>query len=1092
MTQDPKPLYREFMRARRPELYSDTLTVEESESDLRQFEYHLDTLTSRKQEVLFEHFARALAEKELCPNLLPQTGPTGGGDSKVDTETYPVAEAIASRWYEGDSTKAATERWAFAISAKKKWKPKVLADVQKIAATGRPYSVIYFITNQFVPDKARSETEASLKAPYGIDVRILDRSWIVARVSQNKRWGLVADTLQLEFPSLLKRAIGPLDLERQRDLEALDLTIGDSATVDLTPQTVEDSLTTALLARGLERPWHEVGGRFSRAERLALDLGAENQVQRIRYHRAWTAIWWFNDTSEAVRLYDLIATSALQSQWVWDLDHLVNLWFALAPSLGPDPIRTAALRAALRRHADDEAKETSALWARTQLLLIDLVIAVNTQLDLDPVLSALSSVFEKVANHVEFPVEPIVRLVDQVAEVIPDSEAYDVLAERVMEVQRHRHGDIAEGEGRLKHGFRKLDNGNVYDAINDLAKAQLLLAHNERRGQFIVAQAATGLAYEAAGLLFAARANLVFALDRCLYAYFKDGAIDRRALGLVRKLAWLELQLGRVPYLLAWLKWLPLLMGALCIGAEERTAISEEVRMIDRVLGILILKTPYALWSKLTKLPDLLHSFDLQMSRSAALFMLGHEGLVKTEYGTDEDLNHFFGGWANVQAADDLPDLPLWHIGPAIFNTSVLGCRIEIIARGAVPSALLGESIAAFIEAFYSTAIKGHRLISPRESLVIEVRQSDEASSPFALRSVEDDCGESKLVVTHPVAGRGEWATDRFERAIFGLLAQVTAHLRLDVSNGVFEELLSKHRAQDRAFHAARSIIAVHNIFDNEPPGRADDWLNDAELHEYPFLRKEPWLPPAKPVKDAHPNQDGTTAAPDPGSRALSGADALKHRDITTISPINTLLWEAARWKGVGVATTMDSPLPVLVLAFENIAAARKIFRSWRKRVGAVDREGWIGVTVITGINRSRPFDYRVVIGTGEKFLVAASPEGRLVATLQRVHEMAPASSTNIDNLAKLYEKAGRVLLQPASMTSLSPDAALEQEDAELSLQLAELTVVPAWKIDADSPLIGAMDGIDDPVIPPDEVEIPFSGLRQRLRDLELRQDEMD
>ncbi len=31
-------------------------------------------------------------EVEICPDLLPQPGPTGDGDSKVNSETYPVAE----------------------------------------------------------------------------------------------------------------------------------------------------------------------------------------------------------------------------------------------------------------------------------------------------------------------------------------------------------------------------------------------------------------------------------------------------------------------------------------------------------------------------------------------------------------------------------------------------------------------------------------------------------------------------------------------------------------------------------------------------------------------------------------------------------------------------------------------------------------------------------------------------------------------------------------------------------------------------------------------------------------------------------------
>ncbi|MDA3217303.1 hypothetical protein [Pseudomonas aeruginosa] len=179
-----KPSYREFMRARRPELYSDTLHVEVGEMDRRQFEFHLDFLTSRKEETAFENFARVLGEKELCPNLIPQTGPTGGGDSKVDTETYPVAPAIATLWYEGIPA-SASQRWGFAISAKADWKPKVRSDVAKIVATGRPYTLIYFISNQAIKDKDRADMEDALTASHGVQVRILDRNWIIEKVVRN-------------------------------------------------------------------------------------------------------------------------------------------------------------------------------------------------------------------------------------------------------------------------------------------------------------------------------------------------------------------------------------------------------------------------------------------------------------------------------------------------------------------------------------------------------------------------------------------------------------------------------------------------------------------------------------------------------------------------------------------------------------------------------------------------------------------------------------------------------------------------------------------------------------------------------------------
>jgi hypothetical protein len=99
-----------FLRARRPERFSDSVVMEGPSLDRSVLEYHLDTLTSRGQETQFERFARRLAEWEVCPNLLPQTGPTGGGDSKADSETYPVADDLSLGWYVGIGRDAASER----------------------------------------------------------------------------------------------------------------------------------------------------------------------------------------------------------------------------------------------------------------------------------------------------------------------------------------------------------------------------------------------------------------------------------------------------------------------------------------------------------------------------------------------------------------------------------------------------------------------------------------------------------------------------------------------------------------------------------------------------------------------------------------------------------------------------------------------------------------------------------------------------------------------------------------------------------------------------------------------------------------------
>jgi hypothetical protein len=170
----------------------------------------------------FEHFARRLAEREICPNLLPQTGPTGGGDSKVDSETYPVADDLSLGWFIGIGREAASEGWAFAFSAKKKWQEKVRSDVAKIVATGRGYQKIFFVSNQFIRDKARAKVEDELRAKHGLDVRLLDRTWILNKVFGNGHEVLAIEELEPSTSTRREVRKGPLDVRRERDLEDLE------------------------------------------------------------------------------------------------------------------------------------------------------------------------------------------------------------------------------------------------------------------------------------------------------------------------------------------------------------------------------------------------------------------------------------------------------------------------------------------------------------------------------------------------------------------------------------------------------------------------------------------------------------------------------------------------------------------------------------------------------------------------------------------------------------------------------------------------------------------------------------------------------
>ena len=73
---------REYLKARRPDEFSDSEVFEKGRLDRAVLEHYLATLYTRSQELQFESFAKSLCEKIICPNLLEQTGPVAGGGWK--------------------------------------------------------------------------------------------------------------------------------------------------------------------------------------------------------------------------------------------------------------------------------------------------------------------------------------------------------------------------------------------------------------------------------------------------------------------------------------------------------------------------------------------------------------------------------------------------------------------------------------------------------------------------------------------------------------------------------------------------------------------------------------------------------------------------------------------------------------------------------------------------------------------------------------------------------------------------------------------------------------------------------------------------
>jgi len=240
------------MRELRPEYYSDTEDRVAYVLDAPVFEHHLETITQHNQTHDFELFCRKLCERTICPNLRPQTGPEGGGDGKVDSETYPVSEEIAALRYVGEAN-GGKERWAFAFSANKGWADKARADVKGIVETGRKYDRIICVTSRAARSKDRLRVEKELSEQYSIPVVIHDRSWITKEIIENDRKDLAFNYLKVGEAKNDPLRLGPNDYSRTQQIAEIEKGIEDpEAFKGMAGQRVTEALIVAKLSRNLQ------------------------------------------------------------------------------------------------------------------------------------------------------------------------------------------------------------------------------------------------------------------------------------------------------------------------------------------------------------------------------------------------------------------------------------------------------------------------------------------------------------------------------------------------------------------------------------------------------------------------------------------------------------------------------------------------------------------------------------------------------------------------------------------------------------------------------------------------------------------------
>ena len=1072
------------MRAKRPYLYSDSANTDAYRLSRSELSHHLDTLTDRNQHKDFENFARRLCEREICPNLRPQTGPEGGGDGKVDTETYPVDEKIAERWFVGDRSDRQS-KLGFAFSAKQDWKDKVRADVEGIVGTNRGYDKIFFVTSRPARAKDRLRVEDELTSAHGVSVTILDREWILDRVLLHGHKDLAFECLEAGECDPNSVKLGPNDFKNQQALTEIEQALAHMGVTqsDYT-QAVSDTYEAATLSRSLERPRYQTEGRFQRAIEFAKEYGANYQHLRAIYQLAWTRFWWFDDVEAAQDLYEQVEEISFATNHAEHVSKVCNLHQLLVGQvlLGLQtseplklPERSSRLKAKLVELAGDKSRPNNALYAEALLWLFRInenALGGNRD-NFDDIWVGLSSVIDRAAGLGEFPAEMLDSVVEALSPLAPVSAEFDKLVEKLAEFMADRSKELKAARIYLSQGERKLNAEKPIESIKYLGRSVVNFMKEESREEQGRALYCLAIGYRGAGLLWAARGAAMGAITQVFAQAEQDGEIPVEAVPTFSLFTMIALQLGHVADFLSGIQFLHAANNVLPLDEASRERLSKKNIEFDHLLSCLLSALSTDDITRLTELPDILEALHLFSARMVLLYRLGHFDKLKSDgsipEGTkDSDIHDMMSTIAAQPASRDLPKhIVLMGNDSTKIETQIMGINFQVLAEGNRNGFLLAEAHISFLEAFLSTLLNSEAF-AHREGLQIEIMQIGSSTET----GIELSVTGGKLTVTLPDSWNPSEVDHHAElnKHLVEFGTHVLANcIVLPAHQKVLEQLLGTERAFERAALFCRTGMSRKRALGNDVAQIAD-WRHLIEK-TYAFQNDAPDIKPRK-----LPEQQGDEKA------GIGFGELNSHRDLAVSSIINQTLWDNAGWQGLIYGYAGPDQPPLLGLMFSNAEMANAIFEEWQDRFGRADANDEIRISIVKGIDRKNPYYYRGCISRNMD--VIPKEDARRIVSVHRMATMTVSDHKNLDLFQRAFATLGCYFLLPAIFDGEGkPQFLLERTILKRKLNVRE-----AWQIGRDDLDSIAVTPKDDVIIPDGQESPPIKELFEWRREMERRQ----
>ena len=1019
-----------YYRGLRPHLFSDTVTTYDVPLTKELFDLQLAKLSTDKKQSLFENFIIRLAKRLIAQNIKPQTGPDGGGDGKVDGETYEVSKDIPDKWYTADSCKGG-EPWAIAISVKKTWKEKVEHDVSGIVGTGRKYSKVLFFSNQLIKGNKRLEAESELKKAYGIEVSIFDGNWCKQAVFSDGCLDIALE--ELNFSEEYRRSkvvVGPNDRERGERLAEVEKEILDRVVTGLDTEYVDLLLEAALLSRGLERPRVETEGRFQRAMRECEVHGTSQQKFNIVYNHGWTSFFWFKDVDATYKDYLLLKEYVAELCNVFRVEKLTNLLTNLENVsriglFGVDKLEDEVKYIKELRDSVDDAHLSSRLYLDIYIIEHRIFGKLIEEENIDKDLLELEPLLLQAANHVDIGFESQYDVLQIMGKAVKDNQAFDDLVDKIAAQVSKRRSEAEGARIHLVRGMELMENGNDLKAIRQFGFCVNTFEKEGCEEELTKSCGMLGMALFNQDLPYSAEAYLVKAASLLIRDFYSTGNVPHLLITVLKELCKIELFLGRLVMYLNWNELLQVLANN-AQENESRDFIDNQVMMDGswacRFANEDFSEEVYAF------LPDILDRNGLPMSADFLRSQMGYEDQI------EETLKEVFDADGRKrllkQPVNDqfLADLNIAREGQTYLETTARNCGFRISYVNQWESQIIAETFLAAIESLLSTlTFNDIVIITPQIeiNLLISDSQSEVVvgNAPFRYDfhihpSSLNDSELWRCVVT-----------------FLGNFFVRNAMTREDVMS-LIEARQESEAIMDRVSSLMRVKQSIENVLGRDFKCTIEQWRK-SEDKLYPFKGNSSSCC-SEPRRNVTRQQDMTFA---------------------TISS-DMSLWDDAHWTACSFMFGVESVPAIFGLAFRNFESGAKIVQEWKELADKGELN--IVIYIITGIDQKNPYWYRVCVAPDMDAIDGT--EQRYVAAMCRRHTMTPKSDTNLKMFKEYYRRFAGCWFMALELDENNKP--ILPESFEGAFKFTRVEFRNAWEISLGDKASMALEADDDIFIP--------------------------